>query len=132
MDQPHAQAFGSRLKERREALGFSTRALAALAEVNQATVVRLEAGRIAEPRPDKLRRLAEALQLPTGETFALAGYARANDLPSLPVYLRAKYPELTAADIERLEDYVTELLGEHLGEQAIISLAGLGSDEVTS
>lgn len=132
MDQHHAQAFGRRLKERREALGLTTRALAGLAQVNQATIVRLEAGRIAEPRPAKLRRLAEALGLRPSETFALAGYARACDLPALPAYLQGRYPDLTEADIEEIDAYVNELLSRRLEGRAANALASLTADEVTS
>lgn len=125
MERQHAQAFGQYLKGRREALGLTTRALAALAKVNQATVVRLEAGAIAEPRPAKLRRLAEALELKPSETFALAGYARASDLPALPVYLRSKYRDLTAIDIEQIETYVSGVLDKRLEAQTTMSMAGL-------
>lgn len=113
MDEQHAQAFGRYLKEHREAMTLTTRALARLAEVDQATVVRLEAGAIREPRPDKLRRLSEALGLNPSETFAQAGYMRAYDLPDLPVYLASKYRELTVAEIDQIEAYVASLLERH-------------------
>ncbi len=58
MNPRQAKALGKFLKERRTALGLSTRALAARSDVDMATIVRLEQGAFAEPRTDKLRAIA--------------------------------------------------------------------------
>ncbi len=118
MDHQTAAEFGRFLKARRGELGLTTRKLAELASVNQATVVRLEAGAIAEPRPDKLRRLAEALDMSTSELHARAGYAAARDLPGLNVYLRGKFRDLSPQDVEQIGGYIEGLLRARARETA--------------
>ena len=61
MNPQQAKALGRFFKEHRAALGLSTRALAARCGIDMATIVRLEQGAFAEPRPDTLRVVAEAL-----------------------------------------------------------------------
>lgn len=106
MNQEQAQQLGQYLQARRKASGLSTHRLAAAAGMDQATVVRFEAGSFSAPRPDKLARLAEALEASGADVFALAGYTPPHDLPSLRPYLGARYPALLAEDIDRIEAYV--------------------------
>jgi transcriptional regulator with XRE-family HTH domain len=61
MEPDRAAALGQHLRTRREELGLSTRQLSAQAGVNDVTIVRIERGEFAAPRPDKLSRLADAL-----------------------------------------------------------------------
>ena len=74
----------------RERAGISQSELARRSGIDQTTVSRIESGAVT-PTPDRLSRLAEALQVNSGDLFGLAGYTRPTDLPSLPVYLRTKY-----------------------------------------
>jgi len=74
--------------------------------MDQATVVRLEAGSIVAPRPDKLSRIAQVLGLSGADVFALAGYTVPGDLPTLRPYLQAKYGGLLKEDLDRIEAYV--------------------------
>jgi len=106
MKPEQARQLGQLLRARREACGLSTHRLAAATEMDQATVVRFEAGSILAPRPDKLSRLAEALGIGGADVFALAGYVVPSDLPSLRAYLSAKYGGLQGDDIDRIEAYV--------------------------
>ena len=53
---------GERLKELRQARGYSVRELAGLAKVDHVTVVRVENNH-SEPQPRTLRKLAEALSV---------------------------------------------------------------------
>ena len=69
--------------------------------MDQATVVRFEAGSIGAPRPDKLARIADVLGVGAADVFALAGYTAPTDLPSLRSYLTTKYPGLLTEDIDR-------------------------------
>jgi transcriptional regulator with XRE-family HTH domain len=101
--------LGQLLKARRETSGLSTHRLAAAAEMDQATIVRLEAGSIVAPRPDKLSRIAQVLGISGADVFALAGYAVPTDLPTLRPYLFAKYRELLAEDIDKIEAYVARI-----------------------
>ena len=111
--------LGQLLKARRESCGLSTHRLAAAAEMDQATIVRLEAGTIGAPRPDKLSRIAQVLGISGADVFALAGYVVPSDLPSLRAYLSAKYAGLQVDDIDRIETYVGRIAkkrGFDLGE----------------
>jgi transcriptional regulator with XRE-family HTH domain len=91
MAPPLSLQLGRFLKERRTALGLSTYQVAELADVPQSTIVRFELGQYAAPRPEKLSRIAGALQLPVAEVFAQMGYVNASDLPEMETYLRIKY-----------------------------------------
>jgi len=103
MNPKRAQALGAYLKDRRSALGLSTRALASLCNVNMATIVRLEQGAFIDPRPETLRAVAEGLGVSPSELLILAGYVRPEDLPSFDSFLRAKYPGLPNSAIAELD-----------------------------
>lgn len=109
MKPDQAKTLGQMLKARREELGLSTRKLAKLAEINQATVVRFEAGGILAPHPDKLSRIAKALSLSGTDVYALADYLVPTDLPSLKPYLKTKYSKLLDEDITKMEELLARL-----------------------
>ena len=104
-----ARQLGKLLKARREERGLSTHRLAQTAEMDQATIVRLEAGSITAPRPDKLSRIAQALGISGADVFAMADYTVPDDLPSLRPYLEAKYHGLHDEDLDKIETYVGRL-----------------------
>lgn len=108
-----AKELGRRLRARREELGLSTRQLAEQAGMNDATVVRLEQGAFAAPRPDKLSRIAEALGLSLADVFALADYAAPSDLPAFAPYLRTKYRTLPKKAVTELERFFDELAARY-------------------
>jgi transcriptional regulator with XRE-family HTH domain len=97
-----AQELGRRLRTRREELGLSTRQLAEQAGMDDATVVRLEQGLFAAPRPDKLSRIAEALGMSLADVFAFAEYVVPGDLPSFHPYLLSKYPDMPQGAVDEL------------------------------
>lgn len=109
MKPDQAKTLGQTLKARREKLGLSTHQLAKIAEIDQATVVRFEAGSILAPHPDKLSRVAEALSMSGADVYALADYLVPTDLPSLKPYLRTRYGLLLDEDISKIEDLVARL-----------------------
>jgi len=75
-------------------------------------VSRLENDAFRSPSPEKLRKVAEVLDLNQGDVFALAGYHRPADLPSFAPYLRAKY-QMSDEDMERITDYFSLLQEKH-------------------
>lgn len=109
MNPEQSVKLGQFLKKRRTELGLSTYGVAELADMDQATVVRLEAGAISAPRPDKLSRIAKALDLSAADIFALADYTVPRDLPTLKPYLRVKYQDLSTEDVEKIEAYTARL-----------------------
>ena len=106
MKPAESQQLGQVLKAGREAHGLSTHRLADAAEMDQATIVRLEAGSIVAPRPDKLSRIARVLGISGADVFAFAEYTVPGDLPTLRPYLQAKYSALLKEDLDRIEAYV--------------------------
>lgn len=113
MTPEQAEALGEYLRDRRTELGLSTHQLAAQAEIDQATIVRLEQGAFVEPRPDTLRAVAEALGLSLADVFALADYVIPSDLPAFTPYLRSKYRDLPAPAVEELERSFQRIAKRH-------------------
>lgn len=110
MNQQQARVLGNLLRAKRRALGFSTYQLAVAAGVNSSTVVRIELGKFAAPRPDKLAKFARALGMNLGEIFAMAGYIVPDDLPEIESYLQVKYPSLTGVKRRALAMSLNEAL----------------------
>lgn len=113
MDDEQAKKLGRFLRTRREALSLSTRQLAAVAGVPDSTIVRFEQGAYAAPSPDKLARLAEALDLNLADVYSLADYAVPANLPSPGPYLRTKYRDLPPAALAALSHDVARVLARH-------------------
>ena len=72
------------------------------------TVSRLENGLIAEPRPNHLQRLAQALGIDVEELYVAAGHLTPGALPELRTYLRAKYG-LSDHEAGQIEGYLQGL-----------------------
>ena len=102
MNPQEAREFGQRLRDRRESLGLTVRQVSDAAKVPHSTVARVERGEFAAPRPDKLAKLATALGFSPAELFAAAGYVRADELPDLATYLKAKFAGLSPSVIDEL------------------------------
>jgi transcriptional regulator with XRE-family HTH domain len=112
MSQDDAHRLGLYIRARREELGLSARRVARAVDVQDSTIHRLEAGVYAKPSASKLARLAEYLDLDLADLFAMADYAVPDSLPSLPEYLRLRYPALTSGAIESLNDHLLEEAGQ--------------------
>jgi transcriptional regulator with XRE-family HTH domain len=106
---------GGRIRRRRVELGWSLRDLEQRAGVNNAVILRIETGAIAQPRLDKLNRLARALGLNVADL--LVG-ADAIDLPPYRAYLEARYPSLPGAAVDRLERHFDKVIRATAGEPA--------------
>ena len=113
MDDQQAKTLGAFLRQKREELGLSTRQLGAITDVDGVTILRFEQGAYAAPRPDKLARVAEALGLSLADVYAMADYAVPSDMPSLMPYLRTKYRDLPAGDVEKIQAYAAKLGRRH-------------------
>ena len=105
--------LGKYLRAEREARGWSARDLAERSGVPDSTIVRIESGFIATPRPDKLSKLARALELSLAEVYGRAHYSVPEGLPTLRPYLQAKYPQLPAAAINQIQVYVERVAKRH-------------------
>ena len=88
----------------RQARNLSTHQAAALADINQSTLVRIESGVHSTPTPAALDGLAQALDLDVADLYALAGYTRPSELPAFTPYLRSKFaglPEEARSELEQ-------------------------------
>lgn len=105
------------IRRHRERAGLSQQALAKKIGVPASTVMRLERGDIAAPDPDKLERLAAALQIEPEELFAQ--YPAPEKLPDMAPYLRAKYG-MSASAVTEAEEFFAELAkkDKHGGRRA--------------
>lgn len=113
MNERQAKEFGALLRKRREKLGLSTHELAKRADIPQPTILRLEQGRFAAPRPDKLARLADVLDLNLSDLYARVGYLAPNELPSFEAYLIAKYPAMPKRAKAELARHFAGLAAQH-------------------
>jgi len=110
MSKADLKALGSHISKARASREMTQRDLAAAAGVTASTILHLERGDFNRPDPDKLQRVAQALELEVEDFFTLAGYTPQDGLPSLGPYLRKKYEgELSAADRKKLERFFQEL-----------------------
>lgn len=66
--------FGSYLKEMRENKGWSINQLAQAADISGSQISRIENGLRGIPKPQTLRKMAEALEIPYEELMNKAGY----------------------------------------------------------
>ena len=108
-----AARLGQLIRARREQAGMTIRELADDAEMNFATVSRIEQGKFATPGHDKLARIAQALGLNTADVFALADYTVPADLPSFEPYLRSKYQDMPAGAIDELTASFRRIIKKH-------------------
>lgn len=118
MNPEQAKELGRQLRRRRDDLGLSLRQLAERADTTDTTIIRIEQGAYAAPAPDKLSRIAEALDLNLADVFALADYSVPSELPTFSPYLRTKYRDLPAPAVEELERSFQRITKRHGFEPA--------------
>jgi transcriptional regulator with XRE-family HTH domain len=73
-------SLGRRLREHREAKGWSLRDVASRSGVNHGYLSLLERGEVAEPAPSMLHRLADGYELPFIVLMRWAGYIEADEI----------------------------------------------------
>ena len=132
MNPEQAQQLGQLLKARREERGLSMRGLARATAMDQATIVRLEAGSFVTARAHKLSRIAQALGIGGADYFALAGYTVPADLPSLRPYLQAKYAGLLGEDLDKIDAYVARIARKRGVELAEPAAGAASTQDISS
>ena len=101
MDKDQAVRFGKWLRERRQAVGMSTHELGERIGARNSTIIRIEQGAFAAPRPDKLARIAEALGISLADMYGHAGYAVPDDLFALAEHVMLHRMRLTYEALAR-------------------------------
>jgi transcriptional regulator with XRE-family HTH domain len=109
MTEKERQALAAIMRDRRQERGISARELARQAGVDKATITLLEQCKIAHPRVETIRALANVLELPLADIYAATNWLPENSLPSLRPYMRAKYGELTDDELSQVETFISQL-----------------------
>jgi transcriptional regulator with XRE-family HTH domain len=113
MNQDKAQAFGEYIKQRREERKLSIRSLATKAGINNGALSRIESGKRMPPKAGTLKALAEALEVPLTDVFAMAGHEIPYDLPAITPYLRARYGHLPDDALTSIDTYLKKIIDEY-------------------
>lgn len=114
MSQAQLNELGRAIYRQRSKAKLTQRELGEKADVSHATIWHLERGDFKRPDPDKLQRIALALDLSAGDFFASVGYTHPDHLPDLIPYLRVKFGEgLSAKDRKDVERYVMQKRAGH-------------------
>jgi transcriptional regulator with XRE-family HTH domain len=113
MNQEHSKQLGALLRQKREEMGYSMTQLARASGVHDSTVLRIESGQFAAPRPDKLARFAALLNIDLADLYAKAGYLVPDSLPGFDAYVSTKYPDLPVDVRTELVQWFDQLMVEH-------------------
>lgn len=105
-------ALGHLIRSRRKAKGWTLDDAEAASDVDRTYWSKLELGIFKQPDPRYLARIADALDVPLEDVYALAGYTAAERLPGLTPYLRSKY-HLPPEAIAQLESYFAFLRNQY-------------------
>jgi transcriptional regulator with XRE-family HTH domain len=108
MSDTRAKQLGRDIAKARKAKGLSMHALANAVGMNVAAIHNLENGKVKEPRPAKLAKIAEMLDIRVEDLYSTIGYTVASELPELAPYLRAKY-QLSNAEVKQLNGVFSAL-----------------------
>jgi transcriptional regulator with XRE-family HTH domain len=99
------------LSKKREESALSVAEVARRAHLDVGAVWRIEQGMIASPRAESLIAIGGVLGIPSIDLFTIVGWLTPDELPSLRIYLRTKYRDLSdkaVADVERNVTAVVE------------------------
>lgn len=97
------------LSKKRAESGLSVAEVARRAHVDVAAVWRIEQGMIATPRAESLKAIGTVLGIPSIDLFTVVGWLQDDELPTLDVYLRAKYPGLPHESIRAIESHAADV-----------------------
>lgn len=94
-----SRSLGQVVRQRRLELGLSQEAFAELLGpgVRQSEISRLERGQVTMPRPQRLHRMAQVLEMPVGELLLLTSWANPAP-PNRPMALSPAETPLGATD----------------------------------
>ena len=117
MSSADARKLGAAIRRHRKAKKLSQPELAKAVAVPDSTIYRLERGEFKVPRPEKLQRIAKALDVEFEDLYELAGYATPG-LPEVPVYLRRKFEDLSDEGATKVERYIERIRKQEGGSDA--------------
>ncbi|MFI5709017.1 helix-turn-helix domain-containing protein [Kribbella sp. NPDC051620] len=91
------------IKNARREKGYSASELARRAGLQPSTVTRLEAAQLQHPLPETLVAIGRVLNLPASDLYVCLDWMPKEQLPRFAPYLRAKYGDIPAEDVAKLE-----------------------------
>lgn len=100
--------LGRLIAKARAKRGLSTRALAARSGLSLAWLGEIEVGKYLDPAPDRLARLAEALDIEPARIDRVVQGAMTEGLPEPRVYFRAKLA-MTSDETEQVMRYIERM-----------------------
>jgi transcriptional regulator with XRE-family HTH domain len=100
---------GATLRRRRLELGWTMRTLEEASGVDDAVISRIENGEIAQPRVNKITRIATAMGL---DPITVLTDATVEPL-TLATFLRSRYPELPTGAVADIERHARRVLARH-------------------
>ncbi len=109
MSDDERQALADLIREHREAAEISASELARRAGIDKGLLTLLDQKKIAQPKVDTLRAIAQALDIPIADMFATTNWLPQNALPSLQPYMRAKYEDLPDEAVAEVEQFIANL-----------------------
>lgn len=112
MKQQQASRLGALIARARQARGLSYEALARQTGFNHAWLHKLEHGRIVDPAPDRVARLAELLDIDAARIDRMTGDHVSRSLPSPRVYFRSR-DKLGPAALDELETTVARIIRKY-------------------
>lgn len=112
MERDARNQFGKYIKQLRQERQLGIRELAKKTGIDSGALTRIEHGKVGTPRPETLKALAVALDIPLADTFARAGYTTPDGLPDLATYLRLRYGHLSEEACASAENYLRWLTSE--------------------
>jgi transcriptional regulator with XRE-family HTH domain len=113
MTNEERQQLAGMLRQAREQLGFTAREVGRRAGVDVGVITKLERCEIGQPRVENVRAIAQALHLPLADIYAMLHWLPSEELPALRPYMRAKYGDLTDADVAEVERFIDALEQRH-------------------
>ena len=103
--------FGQTLRKQRGRIGKALKAIAAETGISQSQLSHIELGRVRKPRPDTVKIMAAAYELPSESLMLLAGYGDIPHLMSnLPLFISEAAGVLSVGDWEPLREIVLGLV----------------------
>jgi transcriptional regulator with XRE-family HTH domain len=112
VNEQQAKKLGKLIRCARQAQGLSLRALEGMTGLARTWLVYLEAGRSLEPLPDRLARVAEALNVDPARIDQVSGNYLAKSLPTVRTYFRSR-GKATQAELTELERVIAEVQAKY-------------------
>jgi transcriptional regulator with XRE-family HTH domain len=111
----NVKSFGESLKRIRESRGMTINQLAMYSGISSASISRYESGERNPPKPENIKKIAEALKFPYEELMEFAGHLENNDeKPKDAVDKMKEYLELNLTDDEIMDRITMVIDGKEL------------------